>query len=166
MTATANLVYANFVWRIEAIDPTATTVAKDRFFCIDRRAVHGTDPRTSSGLTRGFVVTWRGAGEQNVVGGSAICDTYSSRMADHTFELEMFYSAKLKWDDAQQLILSDRHDIIKALRYPSTWVGYDASHTATAIGLANRWIDSEETEATDDYLALRQTWRCSIEETE
>lgn len=166
MTATANLVYANFVWRIEAIDPTAATIGKDRFFSIDPRAVHGTDPRTSSGLTRGFAVTWRGAGTQNVVGGDAICDTYSSRFADHTFELAVYYSAKLKWEDLQQLLLSDRHDIIAALRYQSSWVGYDASHTTTALGLANRVIESDETEQTDDYVALRQTWRCSIEETE
>lgn len=166
MTATANLVYSNFVWRIAAIDPTATTIGKDRFFAIDPRAVHGTDPRTSSGLTRGFAVTWKGAGEQNMVGGDAICDTYSSRFADHVYELVVYYSAKLKWEELQKLLLSDRHDIIKALRYPSTWVGYDASHTTDSLGLANRWIESDDTEDTDEYVALRQTWRCSIEETE
>jgi hypothetical protein len=166
MSASANLVYANFVWRIEAVDPTASTIGKDRLHAIDPRAIHGTDPRTSSGLTRGFVVTWKGCGPQNVVGGAAICDTSSSRFADHAFEVAYYYTSKLKWEDAQKLLLSDRHDGIKALRYPSSWVGYDDSHTTTDIGLENRTIESEEIEQTDDYVVLRQQWRCAIEETE
>lgn len=166
MSATANLVHANFVWRISAIDPTSTACGKDRFFPIDPRASRGTDPRTSSGLMRGFAVTWRSAGELNQVGGMGISDTGPHRVSEHVFDVDVYYSTKLSWVDVQQLMLSDRHDIIASLRQPSTWVGYDSSHTTTALGLANRFLESEESTVEEDTIAMRQTWRCVIEETE
>lgn len=166
MSASANLVYKNFIWRVEAIDPTDTTVMRNAFVAIDPRPTTGRDPRTSSGLTRCFTVTWLGADEQNVVGGNGITDGLNSRTADHRFDVSVYYDGKLKWADVQAMMLSDRHDLIKALRLPSTWVGYDANNSSTVLGVYDRRIEADEVDAEDDFLILRQVWRCTINETE
>lgn len=164
MASSANLVLDNFYWRIEAITPTSSVVGRRAFRRIDTLDI---DPAQSSGLSRGFRVAWVASDEEHQVSGEGITDGLYNRAATHTFEVEVYYSTKLKWTDLHTVVLSDRHDLTKQLRDPDTWVGYNASNTTTDIGIYDRIRESDELDTDDPgYWVLRQSWRVIINEVE
>ena len=164
MSASSNLVLENFYWRILAITPAAATTPATpaaRFFELD--------PHTFSleGRVRGVVVTWLGADEEHEVDGEPLVDPLTDRTAQHRFQVEVHYSRMLTHRTLMKLILQDRHDIIAALRVDSSWVGYDADHTTTDLGLFERIRESDELdEGDEEHMTWRSVWRCTIQETE
>lgn len=150
----------NFVWRLESLSPTAAGLP----FRVYDPIKFGGDLGNETGNTRRFVVTWLEAEEdQDVTEGY-------SRTAYHYLELLVLYPTAIGSHDAiQRMMLSDRHDIIKQLRNPALWVGYDADNPTTDLGLLNRWRVSDRLsfEGDDDQLwELRMRWRCQVTEVE
>lgn len=164
MASSADLVLENFYWRIEAISPTSSE-RQQSFHAISTLEL---DTGQTSGMDRAFVVSWLGSDEEFLVDGEDICDDGVNRIATHRFEVRVTYSAKPGLDALalQQLMLSDRHDITKALRAASSQVGYDDSNTSTSLGILKRVRESDEIEIDGEVWTLVQTWRVDIQETE
>jgi hypothetical protein len=158
MSAAANNVLSNFRWRIESITPTATRPGKGFKFVDPLRL----DPDVSTGTARNFSVYWENS-EADLEPSDMMV-----RFADHTYLVEISYPAsKFKIDDLQEIILQDRHDIIKAIHNPSSYVGIDANSTTASIGLhaRHRLEDSLSREGESTWY-FRQRWRCTIQEDE
>lgn len=157
MAAQAHLVRKNFVWRIEAVTPTETTLARRASFTeVDPLRI---DPEQSSGYQRAFSVQWQGSeGDQ--------LDDLLLRQQSHMYAVEVYYSTKLKYDDLHDIILQDRHDITKTLRNPSNVIGYSDAQSSTDIGVGGRWFDSDEIVREDNLWTYRAMWRVTITETE
>ncbi len=156
MATKLHRVYQNFGYQVSLISPTASDGnPRDRFFEIDPERDTVDD---SPGLTRGFSVLWRGSDQDNLT------DFYD-RWAEHDFQLEVYYSTKLKHGTLHRLILQDRHDICERLRSDAYFVGYDADNPSADIGLGKRIRMSDEID-TDSAVVwiLRQQWRCHVQE--
>lgn len=158
MTASADLAYRNFVWRLEAITP-ANTAVTDKKFRFNARRI---EDAQASGTIRNFVLYWLGSG----------ADEYetdmSERRAPHNFQLEVTYPATTKVDlqTLSTMLLQDRHDIATVLRDPAYYDGYDDSNTSTKYGLWSRVRDSDEIARDENNWTLRQRWSCLIREQE
>ncbi len=165
MASTLNRVLQNFVWRMDAITPTdATIIGQNRFIQTDPFRI---DPEQSSGLTRHYSVLWMGGGSGQTVGEEGVIDGLTDREATHTIELRTYYHpSKIKFDRLQLAIAQDRHDILKTLRDPDTFVGYNASNTATDIGLLDRYNTDETVDYSDTLITVTYGWQCIIRESE
>ena len=161
---TANLVSENFYWRLLALTPTSTLAHAPQFTALDSTRLK---PEQSAGTTRGFAVNWLGCDEEHQIDGTGVTDGGENRQAQHRFELEVYYSTKIKHRDLLQLILADRADITKLLRADANWVGYDDDNSTTDIGLWERIREADEIDTEEPtHWVLRQIWRCTINEDE
>jgi len=162
--AFAHRVRQNFVFRIEALTPTATDGnLRTQFRERDPTRV---DADQASGLARTFTVKWLSADED--VG---ITD-FTTRDAWHTYEVRVAYPAdKLPYSTLQDVMLQDRHDILLALRNADNFVGFPGTgNGSTAIGLENRVRVEDELDEGDNDEVITWTWRavfrCNILEDE
>jgi len=163
MAAAADLVLKNFVWRIETLTPTETTLLSgSRFVHVDPWRC---DPGT---LTyRRFSVLWRDSDEDHTSVDGGVTDSLSQRPAMHRFEVSVYYPRKSEYHDLQTAILRDRHDITKQVRNPDNFVGYSATVSTGSIGLYNRIREGDSLDLDDEEMwVYRATWRCIINETE
>lgn len=166
----ADLVVRNFVWRIEAITPTCTTL-DEAFHEVDPLAI---EPQQAAGLTRAFWVEWLRSDAEHSVDGNTICDDGAIRWATHHIRVTVRYAVKLTNALMHDVVLQDRHDLLEALRSQANRVGYDASHTATDIGLGDRYRTSDSIErdpgadrsAGWGYWSYVSDWKCVISESE
>jgi hypothetical protein len=158
MASAANLVLANFYWRVESLSPTDTTTSK-KFLRYDP---HLLDADVSSGLMRAFTVTWGNSSE--IIDPSDITE----RTAEHEFTLEIVYPIeKFKHYELQCIVLKDRHDLIKKLRDPDYYNGVSSTATTTTTGLWARAIISDTLKQDSPTTwVLSQKWRCTINEGE
>lgn len=158
MASTADLVLKNICWTIESITPTHSRPDKN-FRWFDRTSF---DPESSAGIVRLFSVLWQNQSEE-----LGITDT-EDREANHTYVISVAYPPDgYRLSLLQEIILQDRHDIIKALRDPNSWDGYNSKNTTTDIGLYNREFKSAEMiEVNDSVWELRLTVICTIKEGE
>lgn len=162
--ATSNpaLVLKNFQYRIEAITPTSTDY-RATFVMYDPLKIVA---KRSSGFERRFFVAWHNS-DADIQSNVSHAENGYCRTADHDYTVEVSYPALLPYDDMIALICDDRHDLIKQLREPDKWVGYDSSHATTDIGLWRRLRVSDELETNDNGIwTFRQRWRCYINEVE
>ena len=141
----------SFLWRIESITPTERPDLR-RFRRMVRPQI---DPTDMSGAIRLFTVEWLGSdGDTDLT-----CGTH--RTAPHIFGVTVYYASSLKPDDEQNLILSDRDDIIKALSLSSTDTrkGYSDTYSATDIGIMSRDRIRDEIQTDAEMTAYKASWR-------
>lgn len=160
MATNAHNALENLVWRMESISPTDTTSAnKFRFVDIERL-----DPDEMPHAMRLFAVRWQGSAPD-----FGPTDLYD-RWADHTFDIEVYYPVGpggMSTRKLQKMLLRDRHDIAKALRDPSKFVGYDASNTSTDVGIKNRVMIGDALDRNNPAVwTYRASWRLTIQEVE
>ena len=151
------LVYENFIWRLETLTPTESA-CNERFRYVDPEALDLENARH-----RSFSVFWESSDAD-----IAPTDLYD-REAAHVFTVEVFYrvgEAALTSRKAHQLIASDRADISKELRNPSSWNGYDQSNTGDDIGLCDRLRLGDELERVEHLYIYRAQWQCHVRESE
>ena len=157
MATTLDKVLINFQWRIEAIDATSTISGK-RFFRFDPRDLGRTE---SGGLERGFFVTWLGSEPQQ-----AVTDQWQW-VCSHRFMIEVMYAPIRGWQESHELVLSDRWDLIKALRDDSLYVGFSDDNSTTDLDLIDRYFEGDglDIEPDAEVFIYRQNWRCTVRET-
>jgi len=138
-------------WRLEAI---AVFGGKGFFY---------RDPERDKAPTcsRGFSVRWLSSEYDREPG------TLDSRLSEHSIAIEVLYRVGLAGkdeQDAQEMLLQDRHDIIQALQPTSTWNGYNVDNSSTDIGIELRHRESDEIERGDEIWTYRALWRHIIRE--
>lgn len=136
MATNLHRVGQNFVYRIGLITPQLTQAQRltlpAKFHHLD-----GVDPRQSSGCTRGFEVRRLSRGEPEGV------TSLYSRTSVHAYLVEVYYSSEFRPSAVDEITSQDAHDIIRALRAPSSWKGYAGSPT-TEIGIRSRLETGDE----------------------
>jgi hypothetical protein len=139
---------------METITETST-VKVEQFTHVDPLRV---DPMP----VRGFAVAWMRSEED-----LGLTDGATWRNAFHEFSLDIWYPvgpAGLKWLNAHEMIMQDRHDLLKQLE-ETNLKGYDASNTTTDIGLETRHrVGDELDRGTADVWVYRSIWRCLVRE--
>lgn len=157
MATTLDKIFQNFIYRIEAITPTSNICGKN-FNRLDPKQIALNE---SAGLERNFVITYLGSDSDDTPTDEAI------RTAEHKFLVQVLYNPGRGWEVAHELILNDRHDLIKALRDDAKFDGYDSSHTTDAIRLHGRIRENDEIDMSDpDVWVYRAIWKCYITEEE
>lgn len=157
MATTLDKVLLNFQWRISSIAPTSTICGKGFFLKDPRDLANG----ESTGLERGFQVTWAGSEPQQ-----AVTDQWQW-VCNHRFIVEVLYSPTRGWQESHELVLSDRWDLIKALRDDALFVGYDADNAATDLDVIDRWFEGDDFAVDPDasVFIYSQIWRATVRET-
>jgi hypothetical protein len=164
MGANVDKVLDNFEFRIEEVTPTfEMPELPPHFTAIDNLR---NPPDETEGLTRVFELLWVGADMENVIGERTVSDGLFCRTAEHRFKIDMFYSNKLGRRWVQKAVLRDRHDIIRHLRLPDTWVGVSLESSAGDIGLDDRVREEEELEPGDPFWTHTTIWKTVIRESE
>jgi hypothetical protein len=157
MSTTLHRIDANFIWRIEAASPQLTGRALPGMF----RHLNGAQPGLGSGASRKFEVKRL---RRDKPDGST---NQYARIGDHHWQIDVYYSPPdLRPLNVAEIIDQDSHSLIKALRPPSSWVGYDDSNTTTSIGLMARWVDTDEVIDLGGFRILRLHSRVKVRETE
>jgi hypothetical protein len=162
VASTADLALRNFKWRLEN-----TTLAYDRpgdrgdaLRWIDEVV---TDPESTAGLTRKFNVVWLG---QTGPDEESDVSDISERIADHQFEVNVYYATEIPLLTRQAMALQDRHDIYKTLRNMDNRVGYSDAVT-TGVVVQTRELDEAEVDRDNPfYWRYTSVWNCTIFETE
>jgi hypothetical protein len=150
-------VYRNFVFRTQNVLPTDTVVDKGFRFISPRDF----DPDEAEGVARTFTVYWEGSDPDLEP------TDMSERVADHTFTIEIAYSTSFPVDVLNRIFLSDRNDLIKALRIPSGYKGTGNDNPTVSTGLwARRRARDEIDRGGTHTWYLRQTWVCTCREDE
>ena len=162
MASRLDLVYENFIWRIEAITPTATRGNFGPFRYLD--TPHVGPEEAAPG--RRFQVICLGSAEEHQTDEDALHTAGSNRVADHEFGVTVYYPAELNHRTLHSTVLQDRHDLIAQLGLGSTFVGYSDANSATDIGLWRRYRVAGGLTIDAGLLALEQVWSCSVYETE
>lgn len=159
MPATANLVLRNFRWRIEQTTPTSN-ISDRPFRWLDTEIV---DPEDSP-LTRTFTVMWQEDEPPEI--GSSVIDV-TERESNHSFLVAVNYPHEYKLYDRQQMMLLDRHDLIKTLRDDRLYFGYSQNHPNDDLRLWNRRvIRASMEEEFEDTSTLVLEVQCTISELE
>jgi len=154
--STANT-YKNFIYRIEAITPTDSTIGRGYRFVSPRDF----DPDEAQGVARSFTVYWDGSDADMEPTDMA------ERVAVHSITVEVAYSTSFPTDTLHQIILADRDDLITALRLPSSYVGTSSAAPTTDVGLWARRRLRDEVDRTGTHTwYLRQVWACTCKEVE
>ena len=158
MASNADRVLSNFRWRVESISPTHQRPRKP-FRWLDLATVDA----DRHPVARVFQVRWLREDDT----GDSVTDLVERR-ALHRYVLEVAYATDYDLVTLQEIILQDRHDIIKALRDPRLFVGTSSSDASADIGLqARRHIDARLEMMADTKMAtLRIEYGCEIWETE
>lgn len=155
MSSKADLVLENIYWRVESIDPSHSGQG---FRPIDPAKL---TPEQLADGERLFWVDW----VDEELPEDGVSDIYE-RIAPHRFELRVIYSA-CDLQKRQKKALQDRHDIIKALRDTTLFVGYEAGNASADTGLIARWVRRvERTDETEGADTMVYSLECTIQETE
>ena len=150
-------IYDNFVWRIESISPS-NAQAREKFRHNDVPLYMTEEQSLADRLVS---VYWESGDEVQEF------SDLTRRWSDVDLTVEVAYDATRDLDKLHALMLSDRNQIIKDLRDPAKFVGYNSSNAVTDIGLKNRVFTGDELDRDrETKWILRQTWRCTIEEQE
>lgn len=159
MASRADSVLRNFRWRVESTAPTHQRPLKP-FRWIDPRRVDS----DGSPTTRLFHVQWLDGDDDR----DASVTDMVERRAVHRFQLDVLYPREYESMLLQEIVLQDRHDIIKALRDDRLWVGTSAADPLSDIGLKSRTLGSptEMVDGETNTPTLRMIWECEIWETE
>lgn len=157
MATQLDKILQNFVWRIEQIAPTSTLETK-LFRSFDPWKLKGQE---SSGLQRGFFVTWAGSEADLDVQDGA------TRTAKHRIAVSVIYAPQVPYLQVQQLVVLDRHDLLKQLRNPDSWKGYSDSNPTDELGLNSRFRTEDSLDAEDRQgWVYQSTWECTVYEVE
>ena len=130
MATLLHRVHDNFIWRIEGLTPTSTR-SRRKFRSLDRQTPR---PGEHFGVTRGFRVQRLGSGADVEL------TDFTCRVADHRYAVEVYYGDEFGGTAVHEVADQDRHDIIKDLRYPGSWNGFNSSNTDTDIGIMDRQL--------------------------
>jgi len=150
-------VWQNFVAVVEGISPTFGDPDRG-FYYYDPEHV---DPSIGVG-ERSFTLRWLDSDADR----EPTCT--AERIADHLWELEVVYTVGPPNREMHELFLSDRNDILKALRDDRNWFGpTDYTDTTQNIGLfARRRVRDEFDRADPATHYYRTTWMTTIVESE
>jgi hypothetical protein len=111
-----------------------------------------------------------GEGAEHETGGDVTTDVPGgSRLGDHLFRVEVYYSSDKKWQELQRLLLIDRHDLIKALSNSDDYNGINAANPSTATSMHSRTLESSEIDYDNieqGWVTLHQEWLCTLNESE
>jgi hypothetical protein len=159
MASQADRVLRNFRWRIESTAPTHQRPRKP-FRWMDLAQM---DPDNHPAL-RLFQVRWLGEGQDD---GDSVTDL-AERRALHRYGIEVFYAADYDLEVIQEIILQDRHDLLKTLRDPRLFVGTGSGDSTSDVGLQARRSVGIRTDFDDEErsIILRLEYECEIWETE
>lgn len=159
MASAFDLVLQNFVYRVEAIDPTSA-LCRRKFRSNDSAVT--VSPSTSAGMVRSFNVFWESSEPAEEV------EDIVERISDSEWTLEVFYpldSARGTLE-LQRLIMQDRHDLIKALRTSDNFDGTSPNTPTTETDLHRRSFVGDDIEQGDQTWTYRQRWSCTVFESE
>jgi hypothetical protein len=154
----ADAALRNLKWRIESTAPTHQH---------PRRPFRWADPRrvgpADQPAVRLFHVRW--LGEEDA--GDSVTDAVERR-ALHRYEVVVDYAADYGWLTLMDVVLQDRHDLIKTLRDPRQYVGTSATDATADIGLQSRHVTAASMDIDDDIglATLRIEVECEVWETE
>lgn len=154
MATNLHRVYQNFKWRIESISPACTRPGKN-FVSLGNVAAN-----ESTGTSRGFRVKRLGRETE-----SELTDLYQ-RTATHDYRVEVYYPAALHQDAIEEIISQDAHDIIKTLRNPDSYLGFNSTDSSTNIGIRSRMEISDQVTESTDLWTLQINFKCLITEIE
>jgi hypothetical protein len=154
----SQLVYDNFVWRIQNIAPTSAIVTKKFLF---NDSPGNFNPDQSSGTCRVFTVRYESGGEIHEP-----CDG-TGYTRDLVFAVDVAYSTEIKLNLFSELVLSDERNLIKCLRDDAKWQGTSDDNPTTNIGLWRRILMGSTLDKTDAVTSyLKQKWACQVWESE
>jgi hypothetical protein len=154
MATNLHRVYQNIRWRIESLTPTSTR-------CLEKFRHRGDLAANESlGQTREFTIKRDGR-----EGFAGVTNMYS-RTAKHAYVVDVVYPTSLKRDALDEVISQDAHDIITALRDPAKYLGFNASNTATNIGIRDRLENSDQVLEDADLWTLRIKFDVTVKEVE
>lgn len=157
MTTKLHLLPKNFIYWIEQIQPTCD-FHRNTFRVFDDTYQ---EPELGDGFMRRFTVDWRDSD------GDINATDHSNREAMHNVLVVVYYPVSLRKSDLYDVMLQDRHDMIKVLRCKSSAVGYDEDHPTEEIGIYNRYRVGDELDRTDDRLwFVTYNWQCKMREVE
>lgn len=149
--------YRNLLWRMESITPTDTDPARGFLFYSPRDF----NPETARGTVRSFTLFWDGSDPDDEP------TDITERVADHQFTVEVAYSTDYPLDKLNELVLSDRNDILKTLRDTDGFVGVSDAQPTKATGIWSRVRTRDELDRGNSNIwYLRIVWRCKIQEAE
>jgi len=158
MGSNADRVIANTRWRIESTSPTHQRPRKP-FRWMD---LAGVDAENYPAL-RLFQVLWLEEEDDE----DSVTDLVERR-AVHKILIEVAYADDYGLELRQEIMLQDRHDLIKTLRDPRLFAGTSASDPTGETGLQARRVTAARREFDDDanMAILRIECDCEIWETE
>jgi hypothetical protein len=156
MATNLHRILQNFQWRIATTTPTA---GGRPFRLVDPLA---DEIENTTGSLRKFYVAWSGSEED-----LDLTDGYD-RQAEHAISTVFHYPDATfeNYGNLRDLVLQDRHDLIKTLRNNDNRLGYDADNTTDAIGLWHRVRADDELDTGDAVWILTINWTCTISEVE
>lgn len=159
MASTVDLALENLRWRVEAITPTHTRPGRS-FEHVDPER-HSPD---ASPICRWFTVRWT---EETPQESADDVTDLAERVAVHTFELRVEYNHEYSLSLRQEIMLRDRHDLVKALRDPALFIGYGPKNLTDDIGLWSRIVTGVQLEQEyEDTDTMLYTVECIIREAE
>lgn len=148
----------NFVYRIEAIDPTYSRISA-RFRCVDRLRLSGEREEkdefgNNAGRAREFTVVRQG-------GGPELQPTHNThRHREHTYSVRVAYPSAIGLEaDVHEMMARDMDDILEALRRSDNNIGVTGDATA-ATGIDHRWLEGDELD--DSGPVWVQTYEFSV----
>ena len=160
MTCTSDRLLDNVKWRLETL---TTHTDKDGtlkdFVYYDKDKLTG---ELTSGMTRGFSLDWEGSRPNS---DEASVMDMAVQQYDHSLVVRVAYHKNENWLTLQRLILRDRFDIVKLLRDPDTWVGYDGD-TSLDLSIGARQMIRDEIVETAQAAYLVQHWLINMIEVE
>jgi len=159
MASQADRVLHNFRWRIEGTAPTHQRPRKP-FRWMDLAQM---DMDNHPAL-RLFQVRWLSEGRDD---GDSVTDL-AERRALHRYAIEVYYAADYDLATIQEIVLQDRHDLLKTLRDPRLFVGTGSGDSTSDVGLVARRSVGIRTDFNDEerIIILRLEYECEIWETE
>ncbi len=146
----------NFVYQMEQIDPTST-LSHNRFTNID--PTYSTQVDNSA--SRLFYIEWTDS-DGEIDAGTTDSDR---REAFHNYLIHIFYPVSGNYSDMHNLILQDRHDIVKRIRRKEFAAGVSGDATLDT-GIYHRSRVGDELRKENDVWELVIKFRCKIMESE
>lgn len=157
MATNLHYLLPNFIYWIEQTTPTCQ-FHRNPFRVFDDTY---TEPELGDGFVRRFIVDWRDS--DNDIDAT----DHSNREALHNVMLTVFYPVVLRKAEMYEMVLQDRHDLIKVLRCKDSAVGYSEDNPTDEIGLYNRYRIGDELDKEEQRLWFITTnWQCKMREVE
>lgn len=150
-------VQKNIAWRMEAITPTYSRPGlKSNFNNIgDSRITAG----MTSGLTRGFTVSWTGRQFYEEMLQYPRLFSYNAFIVTVTYERETYTI-----DVLNEIICNDVDDICRMLSDCTKWIGYSAAYPTVDIGLKDRKVTAADLNLDEQGTYVDFTTNCLVRE--